>query len=164
MKCTQQSHIQFEALARQPTFQHALPQPRCKMYPTGILRTSWNIPAQIQGPWLPPGSTEFMPGIRSPSLVGRHPALPTLPCPPAWQSPSIQGSSPAAAQGLQDCGRRDQGHAQLFPQVLLLLPPPFLPLLCINPYLNPAPKFEICSVAINKVTWTYTVIQKACTS
>lgn len=49
--------------------------------------------------------------------------LPILPCPPAWQGlstgSSIQGSSPAAALGLQACGRRDQGHAQLFPQVSL---------------------------------------------
>lgn len=98
MKCTQQSHTQFKALARQPTFQHALPQLRCKMYPTGILRTSWNIPAQIQGPWLPPGSTEFMPGIRSPSLVGRHPAL--SPCLAEPQHPGILSSSCTGTAGL----------------------------------------------------------------
>lgn len=67
MKCTQQSHIQFKPLPRQQTFQHALPQPGCKMYPTGILRTRWNMPAPIQRLCVPPGSTELMPGM-SPSV------------------------------------------------------------------------------------------------
>lgn len=39
------------------------------MHPTGILRTRWNMPAQIQGLCLPPGSTELMPGMRSPSVA-----------------------------------------------------------------------------------------------
>lgn len=119
------------------------------------------MPTQIQGPCLPPGSTELMPGTRSPSAapfpqaVGRAclglPVLShCLPCPAPWQHlstrSSIQGSSPAAngaaaaqgTHGLQACGRtrlRPRSALPLDISVLLLLPLPFLPGFCINPYL-----------------------------
>lgn len=66
-----------------------------------------------------------------------------------------------------DCrpvGERDRGHVQLFPWVslfysLYLFCQGFVSILT----LSSTSKFEIYSVAINKDTWTYTVIQKGCT-
>lgn len=156
------------------------------------------MPAQIQGPCLPPESTELMPGMRSPSVAPfpqameraaagrqrREPARGCLSCPTACPVPlpgSASALGAASRDPLQqpmelqlyrepmDCrpvGERDRSHVQLFPWVslfysysLYLFCQGFVSILT----LSSTSKFEIYSVAINKDTWTYTVMQKGCT-
>lgn len=134
---------------------------------------------------LPPGYGKSSSGKAAPRACPGLPVLSRcLSCPAACPVPlpgSASALGAASRDPLQqpvelqlhrepmDCrpvGERDRGHVQLFPWVslfysysLYLFCQGFVSILT----LSSTSKFEIYSVAINKDTWTYTVIQKGCT-